>query len=370
MKVEENKRLIKTFLLSIVLVLVFSGNLYSQEDSEPPIESPRQIEGEIVEPLPDSDVERALPGKIIFLNFASGEVGLITEGEPVNYKVTALTPTRRGTGKAAAAGLTFGLLGAVAIPSIIAANANALKPDELYDMLAFFPDSDSFFITSPFASKSFQCGFFKKKKIRKFSFGGCDPEILSDGKTLFIGASSKDKDGKILAYDLDSKKRLDFVIEGNKRQWWPRHSPDGSSMLFLEGDFEQSDIILYDFKTKTKSILVSKDVNPVHPAWSGTGDFIVYASLKDRQLHKLVIHTKEDSILTSSPFFKLYPTICNNDKIILFSQAQLDVRSGSVGGRFKLKWYSLEENKIYTVPMNDHPKFFSAVQGHWINIKK
>jgi hypothetical protein len=350
------------FATSCFVVFLAAGEPNPPNKDVPALQQTR--EEEVFEPLPDKDIAKPLPGVILFLNFAYGSVGYAKDGTAPFYKLAAITDTNRGNGKAVAAGLSFGLLGFATLPAIYAANANGLKPDETYDMLAFFPDGDTFLLSSPLAQKSFQYDF-SSRKLRKFRFGGCDPEIMPDGKTLFIGPLSHNKNGKIASYDLASGKQLDFTIGGTSRQWWPRHSHDGKKMVFLEGPFETACIVLYDLETKEKRIIVSKEACPVHPCWSSDGTFIVYASLIDRQLHKLVLSTGEDIILTSSPYFKLYPVIGNGDKAILFSQAQLDVRSGSVGGRFRLKWLDLESKEIFTVPLTDPPKFFSAVQPHW-----
>jgi len=165
---------------------------------------------------------------------------------------------------------------------------------------------------------------------------------------------------------LEKGKKIDFSIDGKERQWYPRHSPDLKKMLFLEGDYDESNLILYDVESKEKKVVVTKEKKPVHPCWFSDGKTIVYCSLSDRQLHKLDISNGEDVILTDSPYFKLYPTVSSDGKRILFCQAKLGVRSGSVGGKFRLKWINIEEKKIYTIPLGKEPNYLSIVQAHWI----
>ena len=359
-------------LLAFSFVFVFALFVIATETKaqEPNTDNGQQVAGqqakdeELIEPIPDNDTAKPLPGKIIFLNFATGAVVYVKDGTTLSYNKASILHTRRGLGKAFAAGFSFGLLGFATLPAIYAANTNGLKPDEIYDLIGFFPDGESFFLTSPFSQKSFQYDF-NKKKLHKYRFGGCDPEILPDGKTIFIAPLAHDNKGKIASYDLHTGKKLDFSIEGKERQWWPRHSSDTKSMVFLEGPFDASDMVLYNTETKERKLLVPRESKPVHPCWSPDGSFIVYASLKDRQLHKINVSKGDDLILTSSPYFKPYPVVGKDNKTILFSQARLDVRSGSVGGRFIMKWLSLESQEIFTVPLNDTPKYFSAAEIHW-----
>lgn len=349
------KRVIVLIALLVLSLLVFSQEALKEKESSSSGEQSIQSE----------EPEKPLEGKIIFLNFGTFSVGLINEGKVVDWNLTSLTATYRGTGKAVLAGLTGGLAGAAAVPAIMAANANGLKPKEIYNMLSFFPNGESFFLTSPLTNKSFKCDL-KGKKEKKYKFGGCDPEILPDGKTLFIASLASRKNGKIFCYDLENGKQIDFSIEGKERQWWPRHSPDLQKMVFLEGNYDESNLILYDLQKKEKKVLVSKEMKPVHPCWYPDGSSIVYCSLSDRQLHKINLSSGEDTILTESPYFKLYPSVSYDGKKILFSQAMLGVRSGSVGGKFRLKWIDLEGKRIYTVPLGKEPNYLSIVDVSWM----
>jgi len=140
-------------LIVLIVIMILTSSILAQESSGDKIGSTNDGQLEDVE---GGEPDRALEGKIIFLSFGTFNVGFISDGKVVSWNLASLTATNRGIGKAVLAGLTAGLVGGVALPAIMAANANGLKPKELYDMLVFFPDGESFYFTSPLSNKSFK----------------------------------------------------------------------------------------------------------------------------------------------------------------------------------------------------------------------
>lgn len=318
---------------------------------------------EAPEIVADNDPVEALRGSQLFLNFPHGTVCYEQDGQVKSYDLADVTPTTRGMGKAFLAGFAFGLAGLAVMPAINAANTNALKSDEAGGFISLFPDKKSFFLSSPLSEKSVQVDL-QGKRIKKFRFGGCDPEVQPDGTTVLISSVRGTSEPRITKMDLASQKPLPFDLAGSLPQSWPRMSPDGKSLLFVEGSLpDQTAIILYDLATKARRTLVDRAKRPVHPAWSPDGAFIVYASLADEQIHQLTLLDEKDEALTTTPLFKLYPAVTPDGLAVLFSQSQAGVRNDSIGGRFILKWLALEKRTLRTLPSSGHPHYFSALQA-------
>lgn len=310
----------------------------------------------------DTDPVKALPDNLLFFDFPHGAVGLEDQGTVKSYDLAHISPTHRGNGKAVLAGFSFGLLGLAAVPAIIAANTNALKPEEAVGFMALSPDKKSILMMSPASSKSYLITL-EGKRLKKLHLRGADPDYSADGRTVYF-THKEDSVRRIAVYDLKKKSTTDFKVPGTGSQWWPKLSPDGSELLYVQGEPpDGTSIAVMDMKTGKSVTLVANDLKPMHPSWGPDGSFIVYASLRDHEIHRLDLATQKNQTLTSGHAFKLYPVVTPDGKYVVYAKGLIGVRHGSIGGRFIIKWLDLATGTVRTEPMPKHPGHFSPIQS-------
>jgi len=356
-------------LLVFILVLAVLG-CASQRPPSGQAASPTQSgaqasqakeSGENPEIATDTSPVKALPDNLLFFDFPHGAIGLEEQGIVKSYDLAHISPTHRGNGKAFLAGFSFGLLGLAAVPAIIAANANALKPQEAVGFMALSPDKTSILMMSPVSSKAYLITL-EGKRLKKLRLRGADPDYAADGHTVYF-TKEEDSVRRIAAYNLKKKTTTDFKVPETGPQWWPKLSPDGRALLYIHGvPPDGTSIAVMDMKTGESRTLVGNDLKPMHPSWSPDGSFIVYASLGDHEIHRLNLATKKDQTLTSGNAFKLYPVVTPDGKDVVYAKGLIGVRHGSIGGRFIIKWLDLATGTVCTEPMPKHPGHFSAIQ--------
>lgn len=300
-------------------------------------------------------------GRLFFVNFPSERVFYIEDGVYKTDSLPHMPISSRGEGSAVAAGLCFGLLGAAAMPAIYKGRQNSLYPDEAVSGLAFFPDGNSVLFTYPKGgNKSRRIGV-NGDKMNKFKFGGADPDISRDGKTVLLSSGEIRKgQGRIVQYNLSSNKQTDLAIPGNEPQFCPKLSPDGKQIVYLEGAHGEASLILCNLEGYGKTVLVGKQARPAHAAWSPDGKSVYYADLLDGQIHRFTIETREDVAVTLGPGTKLFPVPTRDGKALIFSNAESKGKDGTYGGQFHLKWLDLATGKVSAIELKEPPKYFSA----------
>jgi hypothetical protein len=300
-------------------------------------------------------------GRLFFVNFPSERVFYIEDGAYKTDSLPHLPISSRGEGGAFAAGFSFGILGAAALPAIYKGRQNSLYPDEAVSGLAFFPDGKSVLFTYPKGGDKSRRVGLDGTKMDKFKFGGADPDISRDGKRVLLSSGEiKKGKGRIVQYDLSTDKQTNLAIPGNEPQFCPKLSPDEKQIVYLEGPHGDANLVLCTLQGYAKTVLVGKQAKPVHAAWSPDGKAVYYSSASDSQIHRFTIETREDTTVTSGPGAKLFPVPTPDGKALIYSNAESSGKEGAYGGQFHLKWLDLATGTVSAIELKEPPNYFSA----------
>ena len=151
-----------------------------------------------------------------------------------------------------------------------------------------------------------------------------------DSKKIIVASSSKGKD---LLYTIDTNNNKKQKHEFNEYNFGSISQPiwhpiDESKIAFIATNISQSDIYLYDLKTKTIIQITNDIFTEKEISWSNDGQSILFSSDRknnnnelwssEYDLFKYDLNNKAIIQLTDTDFNEHYPILTNNDSTLIY----------------------------------------------------